>query len=97
MIKVILSLGLTELGKQNFVMSIRTLREATGLGLKEAKDAVQAIQNTTFCRARFILFAQDVTLLEIADRSDRGRLFYVEDVQVYKEIAADLTGYVRAA
>jgi hypothetical protein len=89
--KVIVHLALTPTGLRNRIQSIKNLREATSLGLREAKDCVEALANTAYLRRNVVMFAQDVTLLEVADRAPVGRCFDILDVQHYKDDTLDLT------
>jgi len=61
--KVILDLVVTPEGANNRVRSIVQLRRATGMGLKEAKDTVDAILEGGHYTRRTIMYAEDLLML----------------------------------
>lgn len=73
--KVSLTLILLELGRQHRVAAIKELREATELGIRQAKDVVDALYAAPEHRLRVTMSPHDLGLL-IA--GNQGHFFYME-------------------
>lgn len=89
--KLILTLGLTNVGMTKKIDAIKALRATLGWGLREAKDLADSIAASPNNTRRVIMTAEQVALLD--HLYDPECCFYFDAAQLYEEPEAlDLTG-----
>jgi hypothetical protein len=81
--KLILTLHLTSAGRANRIDAIKGLRTATGWGLKESKDVVDALHGTLSCQRRVVMFAEHVAMLNWGLTMSQSVCWDLRDVEAY--------------